>query len=279
LDQWHTVPGDQLPEFMESAVRQNRFVLIICTPHYKDRAEKRIGGVGYEGDIITAEVMTSRNQRKFIPIRRRGSWAEAAPNWLAGKYYINMSGDPYSEDSYSDLLMTLLGTRPKAPPIGKSRKSRRHHSMSEQRVAEESEDREFEPIKITNVIEDEVGVPRNDGTRGSALYEVPLRLSRRPPPEWAKLFEQTWDHPPRFTTAHRPGIARVSGDKVILDGTTIDEVAQYHRDTLLLVLDEVNEKYKVYDATRRQREKQKAQKLHEHKGNVKDTASRIKFDE
>ena len=36
----------------------------------------------------------------------------------------------------------------------------------------------FAPIEIVGVITDEVGSPRNDGGRGSALYAVPIRLSR-----------------------------------------------------------------------------------------------------
>ena len=40
---------------------------------------------------------------------------------------------------------------------------------------------------------------------------------------------------------HRPGIARVSGDRIILDGTTIEEVERYHQETLLAVLDRVNQ--------------------------------------
>ena len=32
LDQWHLVPGDQLPAFMEKAVRESDYVLIVCTP-------------------------------------------------------------------------------------------------------------------------------------------------------------------------------------------------------------------------------------------------------
>src|SRR3989442_2962471 len=63
LDQWHLVPGDQLTHFMESAVRASDFVLIVCTPHYKERSEARVGGVGYEGDIMTAEILNSANQR------------------------------------------------------------------------------------------------------------------------------------------------------------------------------------------------------------------------
>ena len=121
LDQWHAVPGDQLPEFMERAITRNRYVLIICTKHYKERADKRVGGVGYEGDIMTAEVFSTKSrqkQRKFIPILRAGSWKQSAPSWLQGKYRIHLDSDPYLEEQYQDLLATLHNARPKPPPLG-----------------------------------------------------------------------------------------------------------------------------------------------------------------
>lgn len=68
LDQWEVVPGDQMPHFMEKSVRDNDYVLIVCTPKYKSKSENRVGGVGYEGDIMTAEVLQNSNHRKFIPI-------------------------------------------------------------------------------------------------------------------------------------------------------------------------------------------------------------------
>jgi hypothetical protein len=123
LDQWHLVPGDQLPEFMERSVRESDYVLIICTHKYKERSDNRKGGVGYEGDIITAEFMTTRNHRKFIPILRQQPWADSAPNWLLGKYYIDLSSSPYQQKYYEDLLTTLLRTRENAPPVGVSKKS------------------------------------------------------------------------------------------------------------------------------------------------------------
>ena len=67
-----------------------------------------------------------------------------------------------------------------------------------------------EPIKIVGVIEEAVTSPRNDETRGSALYAVPFQLSRHPSSNWSKLFIENWNHPPRFTNRHRPGIARIS---------------------------------------------------------------------
>jgi TIR domain len=72
LDQWDVHLGDPLPDFMERAVRENDFVLVVCTPKYKKRSDGRIGGGGYEGDILTAEVYSRGNQRKFIPVLRKG---------------------------------------------------------------------------------------------------------------------------------------------------------------------------------------------------------------
>lgn len=80
LDRWKLAPGDQQPEFMERAVRENDFVLIVCTRRYKERADGRVGGVGYEGDIMTAEVLSERRQRKFIPVLRAGDWGTALPS-------------------------------------------------------------------------------------------------------------------------------------------------------------------------------------------------------
>jgi hypothetical protein len=44
LDQWATVPGDQLPAFMEQAIRENDFIIIVCTARYKVRSDARRGG-------------------------------------------------------------------------------------------------------------------------------------------------------------------------------------------------------------------------------------------
>lgn len=119
LDRWHLAHGDQLTEFMEREVRENDFVLIVCTPKYRERSDLRTGGVGYEGDIITSEVYTKRNHRKFIPILRLGTWEEAAPSWMRGKVYVDLEGNPYEKSSYQALLATLHSAQESAPPVGK----------------------------------------------------------------------------------------------------------------------------------------------------------------
>jgi hypothetical protein len=56
-----------------------------------------------------------------------------------------------------------------------------------------SETPAFEPIRIVEIIANEIGQPRNDGTPGSALYSVPLRLSAKAPANWGALFVRNWD--------------------------------------------------------------------------------------
>lgn len=275
LDQWHLVPGDQLTQFMESAVRDSEFVLIICTPRYKARSDNRTGGVGYEGDIMTAEVLTTRSERKFIPILRSGAWAEAAASWLAGKYYVNLSTNPYSELQFDDLLTTLHGTRPKAPPVGASPTHRKPPPSLPTSLVPAA----FEPVRIIGVVVDEVGAPRGDGTRGSALYVVPFQLSRQPPEGWDDAFVASWDRPPRFTSRHRPGIASVFGDRIILDGTTVQEVEHYHRETLILAVNEANRQFAEWDANQRRAEEAERLRLEKHKNNVEEATKRLKFDE
>ncbi len=278
IDRWTAVPGDQLPAFMERAIRENGFVVIVCTPRYKSRSDLREGGVGYEGDIMTAEVMSSNNHRKFIPVLRKGAWPEAAPSWLLGKYYINLAGDPYSERDYEDLVRTLLGIHEIAPPIGKPMATLRTGANEKSQRSQANPSSEFEDIKITRVIVEDITEPRKDTTYGSALYSIPFALSRTPPPQWGKLFIEHWNHPPQFTTMHRPGIARIHDATVTLDGTTIEEIERYHRDTLQLVVAETNKQYQDWRSVEDGRQaREKAEREHRRK-NLEDASKRIKFD-
>lgn len=127
LDRWNVRPGEELPAFMEASIRESNFVVLICTPKYKAKADTRRGGVGYEGGVITGEVMTGVPRYKFVPVLREGSWPEAAPSWCVGSLMIDLREDPNSSVGFEDLLDNLLGTRPGPPPLG-SRSSGRQSS-------------------------------------------------------------------------------------------------------------------------------------------------------
>lgn len=284
LDQWKLVPGDQLPKFMETAIRENSYVIILCTPIYKKKSDERKGGVGYEGDIMTAEVLTEGNHRKFIPVLRSGSRDAAMPSWLKGNYSIDLSGDPYAETSYHDLLTTLHNQREQAPALGKPPASKPRHTKSIKEEMKslvptvENTDADFEPIKIEGVLADEVGKPRNDGTRGSDLYTVPIKLSRTPTHEWAELFRRAWDHPTMLTSKHRQGIARVQGNRIILVNTTIEDVRDVHRTTLKQAVEVANKEAAGIVLKRRAAEDATQRQEQEHRDRVRKATDGLNFD-
>lgn len=118
LDQWHLSLGDHLTQFMETSVRESDFILLICTPKFKLKSDGRTGGVGYEGHVITAEMMASPVSRRFVPILREGTWETAAPSWLKGKLFADLRGDPASETEYRRLLEHLQDDQEPPPAVG-----------------------------------------------------------------------------------------------------------------------------------------------------------------
>ncbi len=279
LDQWMVGLGKALPEFMEKLVRENERVLVICTPTYKEKSDGRVGGVGYEGDLMTGEILTQSKREKFIPVLRAGNWTESIPSWLSGKSGVDLRGDEYSESEYQKLVNELHGRTPQAPPLGPVPAPHTTGGGHRTRVVPSSQPQETSgPIKIVGVVEEEVTSPRNDSTRGSALYAVPFQLSRRPSSTWAERFVENWNHPPEFTTMHRPGIARIHSDRIILDGTTMDEVERYHAKTLKLALEKTNEEAATEEERERLLAEQKRKSELEHRNSVGEISKRLKFD-
>ena len=76
---------------------------------------------------------------------------------------------------------------------------------------------------------------------------------------------------------HRPGIARVSGDKVYLNGTTVDEVQKYHRDTLKLALEDTNALTAEYEQKRHADAERDRIRREQHAKTVREAAKDIKF--
>lgn len=270
VDQYDLTLGDRLPQFMDQSISEVDYVLIICTPTYKIKSDTRKGGVGYEGHIISGELLTKGNERKFIPVIRKGNIVNALPDFLAGKYGIDLTGGKEFENNYKDLITTIYGAK-KKPKVGDQ------PSYISQPYHKQSANVEDAPVRILGIITDEVTVPKMDGTRGSALYKIPFRLSRTPSALWCKLFLEAWRYPSRFTTMHRFGIASVIGDEIILNGTTIEEVRDYHRETLILCVDEANKKESEIKRKERERREREEMQRKKHYDNVSSIAGEIEF--
>lgn len=93
--------GERLQSFMEHAISNSNYVLIICTPNYKIKADNRIGGVGYENTIITAELFETRREKKYIPVLFDGTWVNSIPIWAKGKKGVDLRGNNFVSEAVS----------------------------------------------------------------------------------------------------------------------------------------------------------------------------------
>lgn len=120
LDQYDLNAGKDMTQFMESSVREADKVLLIMTPNFKNKAEKRESGVGYEVSIITSEIFNNQKTDKFIPIVKKGKREECVPSFIRSRIDIDMSNDSSFDAAFEELLRTIYN-KPKVarPPIGK----------------------------------------------------------------------------------------------------------------------------------------------------------------
>jgi len=117
LDLWHLQPGRDKFVFMERAIIDADFVLIICSTEYAEKANRRDGGVGYEAAIITPNLAGKVKQTKFIPVLRDGDWDQALPHWLKSRIGFDLRGAKYDEAQYRRLLGHLHGTTATPPAV------------------------------------------------------------------------------------------------------------------------------------------------------------------
>lgn len=123
LDKWDLQAGQDLTFFMESRIRDSDFVVLVCTPTYAQKSNISSGGVGYEKNIISAEMLQSRDLRpKFIPILRSGDFDTALPTYLGSKYAIDFRDSRNQEEALDELLRAIHDIEnPSKPPLGPNR--------------------------------------------------------------------------------------------------------------------------------------------------------------
>jgi hypothetical protein len=121
LDQWDLHPGDDLPHYMESSIREADFVLLVCTQSFAMKANAGTGGVGYEKTIVTGEIFQSLSSPgKFIPILRNGTPRESLPSYLKSKLFVDFRSDSAFSSSFEELLRHLYSSPLHIrPPKGK----------------------------------------------------------------------------------------------------------------------------------------------------------------
>lgn len=123
IDEWDIENyNDDIAFFMEGALRNCDFVLIICTDEYARRSNNREGGVGTESTIITGDFYNSEEKNKYLPIARQYSKRiiSCLPDYLKTKRAIDFSTDSKYNESM-EMLLRRLFSKPKyeRPKLGK----------------------------------------------------------------------------------------------------------------------------------------------------------------
>lgn len=108
LDRWNLRLGQDLPAFMEQGLSESHRVVCICSENYVTKSNSKLGGVGYEKQIITAELLSDLNSRWVIPLVRNNNSERKVPTFLNGRLYIDFENDSLYEARYEELLRDLL---------------------------------------------------------------------------------------------------------------------------------------------------------------------------
>ncbi len=109
LDRYYLKPGKNLPHFVEQSIAKAERILIVFTPNYKLKADKRDGGVGYEYSIMNADLYKSQTTNdKVIPVLRAGSKEESIPAFMQQFIHIDIRNDENFENSYVDLIEKFI---------------------------------------------------------------------------------------------------------------------------------------------------------------------------
>lgn len=262
IDEGELRAGDSIVQRVSEAIARVDFLLALVSP-------ASIGSEWCRKEISLA--MTGEIARQGITVIPLKVGNVKMPATLVDKLHL-----PVDPDDADTAVMTLVShiERHLSPPTPLPPRRRAATSRRPSRRDTEPPG----PISITGIDEAGITQPKNDGTRGSALYAVPFQLSSRPDNRWADLVVANWDRPPRWTTMHRPGIARVVGDRIVLDGTTIEEVQNYHLETLKLAVKVTNEQAEQLRLRKQAEQQARIQTEADHHAAVTRAIDQMQFD-
>jgi hypothetical protein len=273
IDEGQLKLGDSLIQSIGDAIDQVDFLVALVSEHSM-RSEwcKKELALAMTGEL---------NRRQVSVLVCRVGDAVVPPS-LVDKLYLQVSSDDAAGaaaelDRHMRLHLTPSAPIPKrhSNPTESNTKKSRSALLASLVLGGFNP---LQPVKMRGVDLNGVTTPRNDGTGGIALYRVPITLEPAPDYQWSELFVHHFNEPRSYTSMHRPGIASVVGDRIILDGTTMEELERYHLATLKLAVAAANADRKhaaELEAVARKRAQEAAEA---HRTTNADIASRLRFD-
>jgi hypothetical protein len=120
LDQYDLSAGHEMTYFMEKAMTADK-VVVILTPNYKLKADKREGGVGYEYSLLTKEFYDKEpDKSRIIPVLRIGDKDVSCPTFVQTRIFHDMREDNKFDSKFFELIKVIIN-KPLVtkPPLGK----------------------------------------------------------------------------------------------------------------------------------------------------------------
>jgi hypothetical protein len=112
FDKWDLQVGHDAHAFMEKMVTDPLVtkVMMICDRMYKEKADGRMGGVGKETTILTAEIYEKTEQNKYAAIitDTDEQGRRYVPAYYGGRQYIDFTDPSKAEIKYQELLRWLF---------------------------------------------------------------------------------------------------------------------------------------------------------------------------
>ena len=105
---WHLRLGADLPQWMTNEIQLADRVLIVSDEAYAERANKRLGGVGWETMIIQGDMMTRPLESvKYLGVIISDDFNQGVPDYLKSKYLLHwpsLEDDQMREERLSSAL-------------------------------------------------------------------------------------------------------------------------------------------------------------------------------
>lgn len=118
LDQWHLKPGMDLPQWMANELNLADRVIIVSNEKYADKADGRLGGVGWETMLIQGNMMSKNAaSNKYLIIVRAKDFSAGTPQYLKTKYAFHWHSKA-KENAMRENLLKELYEISSAPPLG-----------------------------------------------------------------------------------------------------------------------------------------------------------------
>ena len=131
-------------------------------------------------------------------------------------------------------------------------------------------------IKILGIVAEEVTSPTNDGSDGSALYTVPLLLSREPSAKWAEFFMESWNVYQGSMVSRHTGEISIIGDKMHIRDINLDYIED-NKEALKEHVDAVSRKEREHEFKKSMQEEERQKREKERREHVEKRAKEIKF--